>query len=45
MLKTGVIRLRVIEDPDARDQIAFCAFHSFLVEVETNAGYMHTTHA
>ena len=41
MLKTGVIRLRVIEDPDARDQIAFCAFPSLLVEVQTNAGYIY----
>ena len=31
MVKTSVIGLRVIEGPDARDQIAFCAFHSFLV--------------
>ena len=23
-----------------QDQIVFCAFHSFLVEVEMNAGYM-----
>ena len=27
------------------DQIAFCAFHSFLVEVLMNAGYIHATHA
>ena len=26
-------------------QIAFCLFHSFLVEVQTNAGYIHATHA
>jgi len=30
---------------NASDQIAFCAFHSFLVEVQTNAGYIHATHA
>ena len=30
MVKTRVIRLRVI---DAHDQIAFCAFHSFLAEL------------
>ena len=43
MVKTRVIRLRVIEGPNARDQIVFCAFHSFLVEVQTNAGYwLHT---
>ena len=23
------------------DQIVFCAFHPFLVEVQTNAGYIH----
>ena len=33
MVKTRVIRLRVIEGPNARDQIVFYAFHSFLVEV------------
>ena len=27
--QTHVIRLRVIEGPKTRDQIAFCAFHSF----------------
>ena len=25
--------------------IAFCAFHSFLVEVQANAGHIHATHA
>ena len=44
-VKTRMIRLQVIEGPDALDQIAFCAFHSFLVEVQTHAGYMHATHA
>ena len=39
IVKTRVIRLRVIEGPNARDQIALCAFHSILVEVQTNAGY------
>ena len=39
MAKTRGIRLR-----NVRDQIAFCAFHSFLVEVQTNAGYIHATH-
>ena len=43
--KTGVIRLRVIEGPNARDQSAFSAFHSFLVAIPTNAGYIHATHA
>ena len=26
---------------NARDEIAFRALHSFLVEVQTNAGYVH----
>ena len=38
--KTQVIRLRGVEGPNPLDQIAFCAFYSFLVEVQTNAGYM-----
>ena len=25
-----------MEGPNERDQIAFCAFHSFLVEIQTN---------
>lgn len=33
-----VIRLHVIEDPNAHDQIAFNAFHLFLVKVQKNAG-------
>ena len=41
MVKTRVIGLRVIEGPNARDQIVFCAFHSFLVEVQTKAAYMY----
>ena len=28
-----------------RDQIVNCAFHSFFMEVQTNAGYIHVTHA
>ena len=44
-VKTRVIWLRVIEGPNARDQMAFYAFHLFLVEVQTNAGYIHATHA
>ena len=45
MMKTRVIRLRGIKGRNARDQIAFCALHSFLVEVQTNAGRIHATHA
>ena len=44
-VKTRVTRLGVIKGPNARDQIVFCAFHSFLVEVQTNAGYIYATHA
>ena len=28
----------------ARDQIAFCVFHSFLVGVQMNAGYISAAH-
>ena len=45
MIKIRMIRLRVIESPNARDQSAFCAFYTFLVEVQTNADYIHATHA
>ena len=44
-VKTRVIRLRGVEGRNARDQIAFCTFHSFSVELKTNAGYIHATHA
>ena len=37
IVKTLVIRLRGVEGQDAGDQIAFCAFYSFLLEVQTNA--------
>ena len=40
MVKPRVIRLRVFEGQNARDP-----FHSFLVEVQTKAGYIHATHA
>ena len=33
-------KLRLIEGPNARDQIAFYAFPFFLVEAQTNAGYI-----
>ena len=33
------------EDRNARDRIAFYAFHSFLAELQTNAGYIRATHA
>jgi len=44
MVKTRVIKIRVIEGPNVHDQIAFCAFHSSLVEVQTKAG-LHTCNA
>ena len=35
-----------IEGSFARDENAFCAFRTFLVEVQTNTGYhIHATHA
>ena len=37
---TCSIICRVIECPSACDQIAFCAFHSILLEVQAN-GAMH----
>ena len=36
MVKTRVIRLLGVVP-----QIAFCGLHSFLVEVQTDAGYIH----
>ena len=45
MIKTRMIRLQAIEGPKVRDRIALRAFHSFLVEVKTNAGYIYATHA
>ena len=38
-----MIRFCVIEGANVRDQIVFCAFHTFLVEVQMNAGYIHAT--
>ena len=40
-----LIQTRVSEDPNASDLIAgICKFHSFLVEVQTNAGYIYAMH-
>ena len=33
-----------VESRNVHDQIALCPFHSFLVEVQTNTGYIHVTH-
>ena len=35
----------MIEGPNVCDQIEFYAFHSFLVKVQTNSGYIPATHA
>ena len=43
IFNTRLIRLRVIEGPNIHDQIVFCAFHSFLVEVQINDCYLHAT--
>ena len=45
IVKTHVIRLGGVEGWNVRDQIASCALHTFLVEVQTNAGYIHAMHA
>ena len=45
IVKTRMIRLLVIEGPSVCDQIAFCAFHSFLVEAQMNPVYIHVMHA
>ena len=39
-----MIRIWVIEGANVRDQIVFCAFHTFLVEVQMNSSYIHATH-
>ena len=41
----ALCKFHVIEGQNARDQIVFFAFHSFLVEVQTNAGYKCAKHA
>ena len=38
------MRDQVIEGPNTCHHSMFCAFHTFLVEVQTNAGYIHATH-
>ena len=40
-----MIRLGVMVGPNARDQIAFRAFHTFLLEVQMDAGYIHAMDA
>ena len=44
-VKTHVVRLRVIKGPNVREQIAFCAFHYFVLSGNPNeAGYIHVVH-
>ena len=38
-------KFHVTVGQNTRDQIAFCVVHSFSVEVQTNAGSIHATHA
>ena len=45
MVKTRLIRWRVLEYPNARVQSTFCTSHTFLMEVQTNAVYLHAMHA
>ena len=40
-VKTRLNTLLVIAGPNARNEIAFYVFHSFLAEVQTNAGFIH----
>ena len=42
-VKTRLNRLLVIAGPNARNEIAFYVLHSFLVEVQTNASFIHAT--
>ena len=45
MVETRVIILRVIEGLNVSHEIAFRAFCTFLVEVQTNACFIHATNA
>ena len=38
------LRFQVKEDQNVGDLIACCEFYSFLVEVQTIAGYIHAMH-
>ena len=40
----GQNALHVTDGRNACDQIAFYAFHSFLLEIQTNAGYIRPAH-
>ena len=43
--QTRVVRLRLLEGPNAGNQIAVCAFHSFFVEGQTKLGRSCTCRA
>ena len=45
MIKTHMIRLWGVESRNVSDQIAFCEFHSFLVEVQLNISDICVAHA
>ena len=51
LVKTHLLQRRalrkfyVTDGQNTRDQSAFCRFHASSVEVQTNAGYIHATHA
>ena len=38
-------KLHIIERPNAHDQIAFCAFHSFFNSGSSNERWLHTMHS
>ena len=38
-------KFHVTDGKNTRDQIAFYTFHSFVVEVQMKAGYVHAKHA
>ena len=41
----GTSELCTMEGPNVCDQIAFYSYQSFLMEVQSNAGYIHCAHA
>ena len=43
-VKICTIRLQEIECPNVCDQIVFYSFHSFLVQEQMSAGYIHVPH-
>ena len=41
--RCALCRFHVTDGLNTCDQIAFCAFHSFVVEIQTDAGYIHAS--